>query len=188
MTNNGPRALLPAAAAGFGERVHGVPHHGWQWGTPDDEWTVRDLVSHLVVEHLWVPPLLAGETIAEIGDRFDGDVLGDDPVGAWDRAIAASLRSWAQVSDDQMVDLSLGPTPAREYAEQMLLDLTVHAWDLARGADLDERIDPKLVEHVYQYVAPQADSWRSAGIFGPRVQVDSDDPQDQLLGLLGRRP
>jgi uncharacterized protein (TIGR03086 family) len=188
VTDDGARALLPAAAEEFGRRVHAVPADAWDRGTPDEDWSVRDLVGHLVAEHLWVPPLLAGETVAEVGDRFDGDTLGDDSVGAWDGAIAASLRSWAQTADDQLVDLSAGPTPAREYAEQMILDLVVHAWDLARGAGLDEQLDPGLVAHVRAYVEPVADAWREPGIFGARVEVDSDDPQDQLLGLLGRRP
>jgi len=188
VTDDGARALLPAGAEEFGRRVHAVPADAWDRGTPDEDWSVRDLVGHLVNEHLWVPPLLAGETVAEVGDRFDGDVLGDDPVGAWDSAITASLASWAQTADDQLVDLSAGPTPAREYAEQMLLDLVVHAWDLARGAGLDERLDPGLVAHVHTYVEPHADAWRKPGIFGARAETDSDDPQDQLLCLLGRRP
>jgi uncharacterized protein (TIGR03086 family) len=188
MTDAGPRALLPAAAREFGDRVHAVPADGWDRDTPDEGWTVRDLVGHLVNEHLWVPPLLAGQTMAEIGDRFDGDVLGDDPVRAWDEAIAASLRSWERADDDRLVDLSSGPAPAREYAEQMVLDLVVHSWDLARGAGLDERLPAGLVSHVRAYVEPHAEPWRRAGIFGPRVRVDSDDPQDLLLGLLGRRP
>ena len=184
----GARALLPAAADEFGHRVHAVPADGWDRGTPDDEWTVRDLVSHLVSEHLWVPSLLAGQTVVEIGDRYKGDVLGADPVKAWDAAIAASLHSWAQTSDDRPVDLSAGPTPAAEYAEQMLLDLVVHSWDLARGAGLADRLPADLVAHVLAYVEPLADDWREGGIFGERVELDSDDPQDQLLALLGRHP
>jgi len=53
-----------------------------QWGdpTPCTEWSVRDLVNHVVGEELWTAPLLRGRTIAEVGNQFDGDVLGDDPL------------------------------------------------------------------------------------------------------------
>ena len=44
------------------------------------------------------------------------------------------MRSWAMAREDQEVDLSQGPSPASEYADQMLADLVVHAWDLAKGA------------------------------------------------------
>ena len=182
------RELLPDAAQGFGRRVHAVPDTAWDDPTPDDEWTVRDLVAHLVGEHLWAVPLLDGATTDDVGDQFDGDVLGDDPVAAWDTAIGASLARWADTEDDAVVHLSAGPTAGGEYAEQMLLDLTVHAWDLARGAHLDDRLDRDCVEHVLAYVGPRADQWRSSGIFGDPVPVDSDDPQDRLLGLVGRRP
>lgn len=182
------RVLMPRGAEGFGRRVHAVSADSWDAPTPDDQWTVRNLVAHLVTEHLWVPALLGGESVAKVGDRFAGDVLGDDPVAAWDSAIAASLAAWDRAADDAAVDLSSGPSDVRAYAEEMLNDLTVHAWDLARGAGLDERLDPALVAHVLAYVEPRIEGWRTAGLFGPRVPVGSDDPQDQLLGLVGRQP
>ena len=38
------------------------------------------LVNHVVYEDVWTVPLMEGATIAEVGDRFEGDLLGDDPV------------------------------------------------------------------------------------------------------------
>ena len=57
-----------------------------QWGnaTPCSEWSVRDLVNHIVNEDKWTVPLIQGATIEEVGDRFDGDLLGDDPLTAWE--------------------------------------------------------------------------------------------------------
>ena len=53
-----------------------------QWGapTPCADWDVRELVNHVAGEDLWTAPLLEGSTIEEVGDRFDGDLLGDDPI------------------------------------------------------------------------------------------------------------
>ena len=186
---NSPRPLLGPALDAFGAKVHAVPAGAWSKSTPCTEWSVRDLVNHVVAEHLWVPHLLHGETIADVGERYDGDVLGADPVHAWDQASAASSAAWqALPSDDVTVHLSFGDVPAGEYAEQMLADLVVHGWDLARGAGLDESFDPAAVEHVLAYVEPQAKLWRDAGIFGEPVEVDSADPGARLLGVTGRRP
>jgi uncharacterized protein (TIGR03086 family) len=150
---------------------------------------VRDLVNHVVAEHLWVPHLLRGETISDVGDRYDGDVLGGDAVAAWDRARTASAQAWhAIASDEIIVHLSFGDVPAREYAEQMLTDLVVHGWDLARGAGLDEHIDTALADHVLGYVEPSAKAWHDAGVFGEPVEVSSAATADRLLGLTGRRP
>jgi uncharacterized protein (TIGR03086 family) len=180
--------LLPAAAEEFGRRVHAVPPDAWDRATPCVDWSVRDVVNHVVGEHLWAPELLGGATMTDVGDRFDGDVLGDDPLAAWDPAIYRSLTAWAKVPADRPVHLSFGDTPAREYAEQMLVDLVVHAWDVSRGAGLDERMDPAAVRHALAYVEPHAAGLAASGLFAEPVPVSSDDPQDRLLGLLGRRP
>ena len=44
-------------------------------------WTVRELVNHIVTGNYWAEELASGKTIEEVGDRLDGDVLGDDPLG-----------------------------------------------------------------------------------------------------------
>jgi uncharacterized protein (TIGR03086 family) len=186
------RSLLPPAADRVGFLVHAVAadaaSDAWDRPTPCQDWSVRDLVNHLVAEHLWCPPLLAGSTLAEVGDEFDGDVLGDAPAAAWDDAIVASLRSWAMAREDQVVDLSFGPTPASEYAEQMLVDLVVHGWDLARGAGLDDTVDDALAEHVLAYLEPMAAGWAAAGAFAPPVPTSRTDPAGRLVALTGRDP
>lgn len=182
------RDLLATAAKEFGSRVLDVPDDGWDRPTPCSGWTARDLVGHLVAEHLWAVELLAGAAIHEVGDRFEGDVLGDDPKASWTRVINDSMDAWVAAGVDDTVRLSSGERPVDEYAEEMLLDLTVHAWDLARGAGLSEDIDDDVVAHVLAYAQAHADQLIGTGLFGDQVQVDSQDPTAQLLGLLGRRP
>lgn len=182
------RVLVPPALEAFSERVHNLPADRWDAPTPCAQWSVRELVKHLTSEHLWAPHLLRGETMADVGDRYDGDVLGDDPASTWGAAAAASKTAWQDASDDQVVHLSFGDAPASEYAEQMLLDLTVHGWDLVQGAGLDMDMDPEATEHVLAYVRSRADELAGTGLFDAPVDVGSSDPADQLLGLLGRRP
>lgn len=174
----------------FDSRVHDVADGQWTHGTPCTEWDVRALVNHLTGEHLWAPELLRGATLAEVGDRFDGDVLGADPVAAWERATTASTAAFHTAGAlDGTVHTSAGPTAATEYAWQMIGDLTVHAWDLAKGIGADTRLDPELARAVYDSMAPNAESWQGYGIFGPPVDVPADAPiQDRLVALLGRTP
>jgi uncharacterized protein (TIGR03086 family) len=180
--------LLPAAAEDFGRRAHAVPPDAWDDPTPCADWSVRDVLNHVTGEHLWAPELLGGATTRDVGDRFDGDVLGEDPLATWDRAIYRSLTAWSQVRPEQLVHLSFGDTPARVYAEQMLLDLVVHGWDLARGAGLDERMEPAAVRQALAYAEAHAGGLAGSGLFAEPVPVSSEDPQDRLLGLLGRTP
>ena len=84
--------------------------------------------------------------------------------------------------------LSFGDFPGSEYASQLIVDLTVHAWDLARGIGADDQLDRELVEVCYNAVVPMEPMLRSSGLFGERIDVgDQADTQSKLLGLLGRR-
>jgi uncharacterized protein (TIGR03086 family) len=174
----------------FGKRVHAVRADQWGCPTPCKDWEVRNLVSHLVVEQLWVPPLVTdGLTIAEVGSRLDGDPLGADPVGAWDAAAAASLAAFsAPGALERIVHLSYGDRPAGEYAREMIFDLVVHSWDLARGIDGDDRIDPALVDAVYSGLDPDTDL-SGTGLYDPPVPVPAEsDEQTRLIALTGRQP
>ena len=169
--------LVPAAIDAFTDKVSAVPADRWNQPTPDTEWTVRDLVNHVTGEHLWVPHLLGGETLEQVGDRYDGDVLGDDQVTAWITAADASRKAWLHVQPGLQVHLSSGLTPVDEYAAQMHLDLVIHGWDLARGAALDDSIDPDVAQQVLDYVAPLATAWSAAGLFAAPVEGDFTEPR-----------
>jgi len=170
--------------------VHAVAEGQWTAPTPNTGWDVRALVNHLVNEALWAPPLLAGATIAEVGDRFDGDVLAGDPRRAWDDAAAAAAvaAAAAEGSLERTVHLSFGDFPGEFYVSQLITDLVIHAWDLSRAIGADEALDPELVEWVHHFLAPEVDAWRAAGAFGPAVAPPPGaDLQTALLGLTGRR-
>jgi len=179
-----------AAMREFDRRVQLIGDDQWSNPTPDTQWSVRDLVEHLVGEQLWVPLLLGGSTIEEIGDRFDGDNLGADPKTALSLAITAARNAWlAPGAIDRTVHLSFGDAPATEYGWQMTTDLAVHAWDLARGIGADDDLPDDLCAAVLDFVGPQADSWREFGLFAAAVPVPADaDTQTSLLALLGRQP
>ncbi|MCD0483863.1 TIGR03086 family metal-binding protein [Streptacidiphilus sp. ASG 303] len=177
------------AVASFGRRVRAVGAGQWDAPTPCTEWTVRDLVNHLTVEQLWVPPLMEGATVEEVGDRFDGDRLGDDPVGAWRSAATAAREAFTRHGAlDATVHLSSGDTRAVEYCSQMAMDAAVHTWDLARATGGDTRLAPELVAFARREVEPYADELAASGLFAPPVKVSDDaDGQTRLLALLGRR-
>ncbi|KAK1183098.1 TIGR03086 family metal-binding protein [Streptomyces sp. NBS 14/10] len=173
----------------FTERVHAIRPDQWDDPTPCSEWTVRDLVNHLAVEQMWVPPLVReGRTIAEQGDSFEGDLLGDDPVAAWDKAATAAREAFtAPGALERTVELSYGESPAAEYCAEITIDAAVHAWDLARAIGADERIPKPLVDFSVRAVAPYAAELEKSGMFAAAVEPPSGaDAQTRLLALLGR--
>jgi uncharacterized protein (TIGR03086 family) len=181
-------ALFRRAAEGFGRHVHAVRDAQWRDPTPDTEWDVRALVNHVTVEQLWVPPLMSGASVADIGGRLDGDQLGDDPVATWDAAVDAALAAFGAAGALQgTVDLSRGPTPREQYCMEMTTDALIHSWDLARGIGADESLDPELMQLVYDQTLPIADQLQETGMFAPPVPVPDDAPlQVKLLAIFGR--
>jgi uncharacterized protein (TIGR03086 family) len=181
--------MFRRAVAEFDARVRQIGDRQWGHATPDDGWTVRDLVNHVVGEDLWAPPLLAGSTIAGVGDRFDGDVLGADPRAAWVAASAGAVRAAeADGAMDRMVHLSFGDFPGSEYTLQLFADHLIHAWDLARAIGADERLDAGLVTSCADWFAAMEDAYRDAGAIAARPPVPSDaDAQTLLLACFGRR-
>ena len=175
---------------GFGSRLAAAEASQWGDPTPCADWDVRALVNHLVYEASWVAPLFEGMTVAEVGDRYDGDLVGDDPKAAWQAAAAAAVGSLDGPDvDTRPVHLSYGDTTGADYLTQIVADHVVHTWDLARGLHGDEALDPELVSFAWDYLSAHAEEWRAGGALGPAVEVPADaDLQSRLIALTGRQP
>lgn len=158
--------------------------------TPCTDWDVRALTNHVVYEVKWAPPLLRGEKYSADHDPFAGDVLGSDPVAAWIAALEEDLAAVEQAGVvDREVHLSYGPAPARNYLNELSSDLLIHAWDLARGLDVDDLLDPGLVEACYELARPHEEAMKRSGLFGDKVTPpDGADLQTRLLAIYGRGP
>ncbi len=173
----------------FGERVAAVSPEQWSDNTPCTEWDVRALVNHLVYECLWMPPLLEGQTIADVGDRLDGDLLGDDPVGAYRNASAEALAAVNQEGAlDRTVHLSFGDVPGSLYVMQLFTDLVVHSWDLSRGIGYDDSLPKDLMEVAFEGSKPYEQALRDSGLFAAPIEPGDDAPfQTVFLGFFGRQ-
>jgi uncharacterized protein (TIGR03086 family) len=174
----------------FTDRVRQVRPEQWSAPTPCVGWDVRTLVNHVVGEDRWMVPLFAGATIAEVGDRFDGDLLGDDPVAAASDAAAQAAATVGEPDAlDRTVHLSFGETPAEEYVRQLLADHLVHSWDLAAAIGADRRLDPEALRVCAAWFVEREELYRRGGAIGARVAVASDaSEQDRLIAAFGRDP
>jgi len=172
----------------FAELAHRVGADQWALATPCSGWDVRQLVNHLVSEERWTAPLMSGATVAEVGDRFEGDLLGPDPAAA---AAAASKEAADAVSEpgavDRTVHLSFGDFPGAEYASQLFADHLVHTWDLAKAIGADDRLESDLVSACATWYDAVEDMYRQYGAVGPRVPLPRDaGDQARLLARFGR--
>ena len=169
--------------------VAGIGADQWLTTSIDDEWTVRELVNHVVTGNYWAEELGSGRTIEEVGDRLDGDVLGDDPLAVYDdsaaRAAAVFRESGAM---DRPCAVSYGPVPGSVYCGHRFLDVLVHGWDIAKSTGQDTTLAPTLVDALWAVLEPQLTGLQSTGAFGTPVEVPDDaSSQTKLLAVLGRR-
>ena len=181
--------LYRRASDEFLARVREIQPNDWNRGTPCADWDVRTLVHHVVEEQRWVPPLLAGETIDDVGDALSGDLLGEDPTGAARRAAAEAEAAVKRGRPPGgKVLLSYGDEDPDEYIRQLVADHLVHGWDLAVAIGADIEFDPELVHEVADWFTDREDLYRESGAIAARPPVDSADPQDRLLAAFGRDP
>jgi len=176
----------------FAALVAEVGAQQWHDDTPCSEWDVQALVQHLLYEQLWVPPLFDGLTIEQVGDRFDGDLMGDD-ASTWPGLVASSAQA-AQAAAarpgalERTVHLSFGEFPGEEYLMQLTADLAIHGWDLARATGQDDALEPDVVALLLPWTQANADLLVASGMFGSRINAGPGVPDDvRLLGLLGRK-
>lgn len=181
-------AVHEAAATAFSERVGGIASEQWDNGTPCAEWSVRELATHVASGNLWVAELVAGKSIADVGDRLDGDVLGDRPTDA----VAASCRAAVDAFNadgamDAPCAVSYGPVPGSIYCGHRIVDLVGHAWDLATATGQSTDLDPALVAACIEIIEPQYEMLAGSGAFGaPTDPGSAAEPQTRLLAMMGR--
>jgi len=156
--------------------------------TPCTEWKMRQLLNHMVYELLWVPELVKGKTVAEIGDRYKGDVLHSDFHTAWQHAADAALVAVHTAKDDSTAHLSYGDIPMANYIQEVGSDIFIHCWDVGQGMYCTVLLNPEVAQAVYDNSLPRKQKFAESGLFGkPFEPPKSANLQTKLLALFGRK-
>lgn len=159
----------------------------------DQSVTLREIINYHAYDDAWVPDMLAGRTMEEAGkDKFDGDLLGNDPKANFAAIVSTACAAAAAMSDadlERTVHCSFGDFTAQAYFWQINSFRALRAHDIAKAIGVDATLPEELVQGVWEEVSPRAEEWRKIGVFGPAVKVPRDAPlQDRLLALTGRHP
>jgi uncharacterized protein (TIGR03086 family) len=151
--------------------------------TPCAEWTVQQLIDHMVGSTDYLAAVLAGRaTVARSGAWVD-----DYRNGA--RSVLEALRRPGVL--DRMCLSPLGFTWSIGQATAgSFMDNLIHTWDLATATDQERTLDGELVDAcVAMFLPEMPERGRSAGLVGPAVPVPAGaSAQDRLLGAMGRQP
>jgi uncharacterized protein (TIGR03086 family) len=175
---------LARASAVVTDLIERVGAGQWAAPTPCVQWTVRDLVNHLVGLNLVLVAMFEGSPMPERGT----DRLGADPGGAYRQSAAA----WhtAATLPGVLARRQATPLGAASGAERLrwrIADLLVHCWDLGQATGVRAELPDDLVEQALTFVRAQLPNQPRAGRFDdPQPVSDSAPVIDQLAGFTGR--
>ncbi|MEU4684792.1 TIGR03086 family metal-binding protein [Streptomyces xinghaiensis] len=180
--------LLEAAARQAVPVVRGIRDDQLGAPTPCPDYTVRDLLNHLL--HVVIGfQALAARKEADFATTPDHLArTGDGWRDAFAEETARLAAAWAVPGAEEgrtgAMDL-----PARTVGHMILLDLTAHPWDLARATGQEFTPDPDCVRELAAPVAEMVPMGRRYGAFGEPVPVpDGASEFERLLALIGRDP
>jgi uncharacterized protein (TIGR03086 family) len=177
--------LLETAAPPVTAVVRGVRDDQLDLATPCTEFTVRDLVNHLLQVTRNFQALARREEV----DWSPGP---DRLTGPWRDEFAADLSAltsaWAEPDALDGVSPGMG-LPQRTVGLMLTVDLVVHSWDLAGATGQPYRVDPSLIAVTGEFLDQMGDTGRQMGAFGPEVTApDGAGDFDRMLARTGRDP
>ncbi|MEU8881914.1 TIGR03086 family metal-binding protein [Streptomyces hydrogenans] len=178
--------LLRAAAERAVPLVEGTADDSLGMPTPCAEYDVRALLNHLYAVVVNFQALAAKEPadFSEIPDRTAAP--------GWREGFAVEtgrlVEAWAAPGAEEGTSGAMG-LPARTVGAMVLLDLTVHAWDLARATGREFEPAPEVVAGLADEVERMAPMARKMNVFGDAVDLpDGATGFERLLATTGRDP
>ncbi|MGW7427982.1 TIGR03086 family metal-binding protein [Streptomyces sp. NPDC054861] len=181
-------ALLGAAARAADPVVRGLRDEGLDDPTPCDLFTVRDLLNHLFQVVVNFRALAAKETPDFSTTPDYVGTHGPDWRDRFTDETARLAQAWSAPGAEEGTSGAMG-LPARTVGSLALIDLTVHAWDLARASGQPFTPDEHAVRELVGLVREMAPMGRENGVFGEPYPVPPGAPEfATLLALTGRDP
>jgi uncharacterized protein (TIGR03086 family) len=155
------------------------------------EWTVRDVINHVVGGATMFAECVESGSVPDdrLGQLMGGDNLGDDYKGSFhtasDRARAAF---GAEGALEKMVKLPFGEMPAGIALNIAIMDVMTHAVDIAKATG--QSVDDEALLETALAVGRQlvTADFRVPGVFDAEQPCADDAPAaDKLLAFAGRK-
>jgi hypothetical protein len=138
--------------------------------------SILEVVRYHVWDSAWTPDGLAGKTIAEVGHRHEhllkltSNELKSNFAQYNQRALDA-VRDLTGL--DQIVHLTYGDFPAREYLQHNVSIRAFWSYDIARVIGADFAMADDFVHALVDEFSPVVEDYRMMGHFPPEVEAPS---------------
>jgi uncharacterized protein (TIGR03086 family) len=182
--------LLQRMTDRFAEVLSGVEPDQYPLPTPCPDWTVDQLIDHVITANHLVELLLTGVDREVAFARLQQRPVSPDRRLDLPASVTAQRLAFEAADPGDEVVTAVSTMTASRLLGIRIIDLLVHGWDLARAVGADERLPAELVAAGLAIVEPQADWMATVGVFGTGAigAPEPADDQERLLQLTGRRP
>lgn len=184
-------AALARSADLFESKLRIVPPTAMHDPSPCEGWDVAEVIRHAIAGATMSAALIRGASRDGAIDMLAATALDEDVLAQFRWAADDLAAAFAEPGAlDRTVAHPAMDMPAAQLLGFRIGDNVVHAWDLARGAGIDETLDADLVALVWESVQPMRPFIGQVGQFGEGPSGELEDaPLDiRLLDFMGRRP
>jgi uncharacterized protein (TIGR03086 family) len=176
---------LSRSLAAVGDLISKVQPEQWTAPTPCPDWTVRQVVGHLVGMNRVFTAMLADQPPPRREDGIPDAELEQ----AYQDSAAALLVAFSQPGAlDRSYRSALGAATGAERLQIRLYDLLAHGWDIAKAIRRPAQLPDSAAEQSLIFVRVQLIDDARPGRFAPAEAVAAQAPAlDRLAAFLGRR-
>jgi len=187
------RWMLDLAQTGAASVIVRIRADQLDLATPCDEWSVRDVINKMVASTKVFTSFGMRERPDETLNLIHPtDIIGDDPLGAFETAALACRQSWREPGAlEGMAPSTIGEAKARAVLNARIFDTTILTWDISRACGLAHGIDDDLAAYVLRIARALVPAVRAknAARYKDPVEIDtSDDLVAEMIATTGRDP
>jgi uncharacterized protein (TIGR03086 family) len=152
-------------------------------------WSVYDLVNHVNGGGHRYLLLLRGAPADQLAATRTQDHVRPDPLLAYRRWQRPLVEAFAEPDAlHRVVHHPVGDRSGLDLLRMRTLDLTLHAWDLARSLGLDDTVDAQLCGYLLSDCMRLVEELRGHGLYAPAGEPPTGQVslQHELLQRTGR--
>jgi uncharacterized protein (TIGR03086 family) len=178
---------LVTALEATGKLISSIGDSSWHDPTPCTDWSVRDLVRHLIAGNLGFAGAVGGGSVPEPPAESSSD---SELVAAYRGSASSLVEAFRQPGVlEKVVTVPFGSVPGAMALQLRITEVVVHGWDIATATGQAASFPEDLVEREIEFSRPlieQIPPGRHP--FAPPQPVSTGASAiDRLVALLGRK-
>jgi uncharacterized protein (TIGR03086 family) len=153
--------------------------------TPCSDWSLRELINHVVHGTAMFTGMVAGGAPPDGG----ADLIGDDPLGAFQRSLAGLRAAFtADGVAERTYSTPFGARPAARLVTTRVIEMSLHGWDIAKATGQTIDLGQDVVDICLATLRGMLPADRSGLPYGPEQPVPAGAaPVDRLAAFAGRK-